>query len=132
MNINYYNDGYQLFLPFISILLLITTGKKGLNYAWRDKVHKFVGLLSYMVGGLAICSVVNGPWGKGNLGGLQGQRGFRPPPPPPPFLFGTRPFSCVSSFLFFLFYSPPTPLSSSPPPSPLPSPTLLLLLPSEN
>ena len=31
-------------------------------------------MLSYIVGGLAICSVVNGPWGKSNLGGQAGQR----------------------------------------------------------
>jgi len=27
-----------------------------------------------VVGGLAICAVVNGPWGKSNLGGQAGQR----------------------------------------------------------
>ena len=54
---------------------LACAGKGGLNYGWRDKLHKSIGLLSYLVSGLAIISVVNAPWGKGNLGGPNGQRG---------------------------------------------------------
>ena len=50
------------------------TGRSGVTYAWKDKSHKVLGMLSYIIGGLAICSVVNGPWGKGNLGGQAGQR----------------------------------------------------------
>jgi hypothetical protein len=35
---------------------------------------QFLGLLSYIVAGLSICVIANGPWGKHNLGSQAGQR----------------------------------------------------------
>lgn len=50
-------------------------GKKvGPDFLWRDKVHKWLGMLSYITSGMALLSVVNGPWGKANLGGLINRR----------------------------------------------------------
>lgn len=38
------------------------------NYIWTNKFHRWAGILSYLVNGLAIVLIVNGPWGKFNLG----------------------------------------------------------------
>jgi hypothetical protein len=36
----------------------------------RDKIHKWLGMLSYVSAGASILAIVNGPWGKFNLGPL--------------------------------------------------------------
>uniref|UniRef100_A0A7S0M9S9 Cytochrome b561 domain-containing protein n=1 Tax=Cryptomonas curvata TaxID=233186 RepID=A0A7S0M9S9_9CRYP len=38
------------------------------DYTWKDKLHRWLGILSYLTSGLAILLIVNGPWGKFNLG----------------------------------------------------------------
>mmetsp|Transcript_2356 Transcript_2356/g.5597 ORF Transcript_2356/g.5597 Transcript_2356/m.5597 type:complete len:134 (+) Transcript_2356:242-643(+) len=48
--------------------------RNGLNFIWRDKIHRFLGTASYLTAGLAILNIVNGGWGKANLGGVNGQR----------------------------------------------------------
>ncbi len=42
----------------------------------RSKIHKWLGMLSYVTAGLTILNIVNAPWGKFNLG-PQGQKAVR-------------------------------------------------------
>lgn len=68
------SSGFMFLSAALAVYRTYLAKKGGPNFLWRDRIHKLLGMLSYVTSGMAILAIVNGPWGKFNLGGVAYQR----------------------------------------------------------